>query len=245
MFFRSTAAALVASSSLVYAQTSTVCNPLATSTTIQYNGQGAVFTVGKETDAPTIMTSKYIFFGRVDVVLQAAPGQGIVTSVVLQSDDLDEIDWEWIGSDSSQAQTNYFSKGNTSTYDRGKFHPVSNPASTFHTYGIQWNSTAVVWTIDAAVVRTLAYNDANGGQGFPQTPMQVKLGSWVAGRGSAAPGTVQWAGGYADWSKAPFSAYYKSISVVDYAGADEPTTKSVKEYVYGDQSGTFKSIRCN
>lgn len=41
--------------------------------------------------APTIATGKYIFFGRVDVEVQAAPGVGIVTSAVLQSDDLDEV----------------------------------------------------------------------------------------------------------------------------------------------------------
>lgn len=41
--------------------------------------------------APTIATGKYIFFGRVDVEVQAAPGVGIVTSAVLQSDTLDEV----------------------------------------------------------------------------------------------------------------------------------------------------------
>lgn len=45
----------------------------------------------KESNAPTIGTEKYIFFGRIDVVCQAAAGQGIVTSAVLQSDDLDEV----------------------------------------------------------------------------------------------------------------------------------------------------------
>jgi len=43
--------------------------------------------------APTINTTNYLFFGRVDVVMKAATGGGIVTSIVLQSDDQDEIDW--------------------------------------------------------------------------------------------------------------------------------------------------------
>lgn len=60
-------------------------------TTLKYNGNGAVFSISTELEAPTIRTGKYIFFGRIDVVVQAAAGAGIVTSAVLQSDDLDEV----------------------------------------------------------------------------------------------------------------------------------------------------------
>lgn len=211
-------------------------------TTLSYDNNGAVFKIERESNAPTVQTDKYIFFGRVDVVVQAAPGRGIVTSAVLQSDNLDEIDWEWIGGDNAQVQTNYFSKGDTTTYDRGKFHPVSNPISSFHTYTIEWTKTKVVWSIDGGEVRTLLAQDAKGGSAFPQTPMQVKLGTWVAGRQDAAPGTVQWAGGMADWSKAPFVAYYKSIIITDYAGGDGPG-RGANQYIYGDKSGSWQSIR--
>jgi hypothetical protein len=60
---------------------------------INYNGQGAGFTVAKHGDSPTIQTKEYFFFGTVEVKMQAAPGTGIVSSIVLESDDLDEIDW--------------------------------------------------------------------------------------------------------------------------------------------------------
>jgi Glycosyl hydrolases family 16 len=40
-----------------------------------------------------MMSNHYIFFGRVETWLKSAPGQGIVSSIVLESDDLDEIDW--------------------------------------------------------------------------------------------------------------------------------------------------------
>ncbi|KAH0524821.1 hypothetical protein TsFJ059_007276 [Trichoderma semiorbis] len=268
-----TAALALAASTLVSAQTSTDCNPLEKTcpndpafgkndgdcdftkgacgnfeslpgTTLTYNGNGAVFSISTEKEAPTIRTGKYIFFGRIDVVVQAAAGAGIVTSAVLQSDDLDEIDWEWVGGDNAQAQTNYFSKGNTATYDRGAFHPVSNPLGSFHTYSVEWTSAGVNWLIDNNVVRSLTAANAEGGAaGLPQTPMQVKLGTWVAGRKDAPQGTVEWAGGYTDFSKAPFLGYYKSISIVDYAGADAPTSKSVKEYIYGDHSGSWQSIK--
>ena len=64
--------------------------------------------------------------------IEAAQGAGIVSAFILQSDDLDEIDWEWLGGDGTQVQTNYFSKGNTDSYDRGGFSTVSSPQTTFH-----------------------------------------------------------------------------------------------------------------
>ncbi|RYF42162.1 MAG: glycosyl hydrolase family protein, partial [Cytophagaceae bacterium] len=48
----------------------------------------------------------YIFFGRVSFHIRAAPGTGIVSSAILQSDDLDEVDWEWIGGSSAKTQSN-------------------------------------------------------------------------------------------------------------------------------------------
>lgn len=60
-------------------------------TEITYDSNGAVMSIAALGEAPTIATGKYIFFGRVDVELRAAPGVGIVTSAVLQSDDLDEV----------------------------------------------------------------------------------------------------------------------------------------------------------
>uniref|UniRef100_A0A8H7K4U5 GH16 domain-containing protein n=1 Tax=Bionectria ochroleuca TaxID=29856 RepID=A0A8H7K4U5_BIOOC len=267
-FFAAAALALSVS-----AQTSTTCNPLERDcpaapalgnqqfyyefkngdsadfnnlggTNFSYDANnGALFNIDREGQSPTIALKKYIFFGRIDVELQASPGVGVVTSVVLQSADLDEIDWEWLGGDNTQVQSNYFGKGDVSTYDRGAFHPVSAPVDTFHTYSIDWTAQKVDWLIDNVVVRTLSYADAKGGSRYPQTPMEVKLGTWVAGLPSASPGTVQWAGGMTDFSKAPFDAWYKSIKIVDYAGGSAPTTDNVKEYVFGDRSGSFGSIQ--
>lgn len=72
--------------------------------------------------------------------------------------------------------------------------------------------------------------------------MQIKLGTWVAGRKDAPKGTVEWAGGYANFATAPFNAYYESITIVDYAGGSGPG-KDAKLYEYTDKSGSFKSIK--
>ena len=55
--------------------------------------RGAEFTINKQGDAPTIETDFYFFFGEAEVVMKAANGTGIVSSIVLESDDLDEVDW--------------------------------------------------------------------------------------------------------------------------------------------------------
>ena len=67
---------------------------LADGTTLTYDSEaGAIFNMSKETDAPTITSNDYIFFGKVDVVMKAANGTGVISSFVMESDDLDEIDW--------------------------------------------------------------------------------------------------------------------------------------------------------
>ncbi|EAQ85079.1 hypothetical protein CHGG_09093 [Chaetomium globosum CBS 148.51] len=121
-------------------------------TTLKYDDNlGAIFSISNEKNAPTIGSKKYIFFGQVDVTVRAARGVGVVTSFVLQSDDLDEIDWEWLGGDATQVQTNFFSKGCTDTYDRGGFSPVADPVNQFHTYTIKWTPEQLDWIIDGAV----------------------------------------------------------------------------------------------
>ncbi|ROT34864.1 hypothetical protein SODALDRAFT_329064 [Sodiomyces alkalinus F11] len=208
-------------------------------TTVTYDDEhGAVFSISRLGQAPTQSSHKYLFFGEVECTVKAAPGPGIVTSIVLEADDLDEIDWEWVGGDNFNVQTNYFSKGDTTTYDRGGIHPIENPTGQFHTYGIVWTKEKIDWTIDGNVIRTLTYEEAKGGKEFPQSPMQLKFGTWVAGRPDAGEGTIDWAGGMADFSNGPFDAYYRDCRIVDYAGGVEGAI----EYKYGDRSGTWESV---
>ena len=38
-------------------------------------------------------TENYFFFGSLEVKMKAAPGDGIISSIVMESDALDEVDW--------------------------------------------------------------------------------------------------------------------------------------------------------
>ncbi|KFY08976.1 hypothetical protein V492_05736 [Pseudogymnoascus sp. VKM F-4246] len=259
------AAALLAVAQLVAGQTSTKCQPMEKKcpddkalgttksidftagessdfttlpgTTLQTSPEGIVFDISNEKQAPTIESKWYFFFGSVEVVMKASNGAGIVSSFVLESDDLDEVDWEWIGSDTKQVQSNYFGKGDDSTFDRGGFHAVSNPQSEFHTYKLDWTAEKLVWSIDGAPVRTLTYDEAKGGTRYPQTPMKVKIGSWVAGSSTAPQGTVEWAGGLADFSNNhDYKMVVKSVKVTD-------ANTGAGSYSYGDMTGSWQSIK--
>lgn len=128
-------------------------------TDMTYDQQGAQFRIAKSGQAPTIETNFYFLFGRVDVTMKPAPGQGIISSVVLESDDLDEIDWEFLGGVDNKVQTNFFGKGNTTSYDRMIQYNVESAQETFHTYSLDWTSERLQWIIDGTVVRTLQYTD--------------------------------------------------------------------------------------
>ncbi|KAL8757779.1 MAG: hypothetical protein Q9184_004117 [Pyrenodesmia sp. 2 TL-2023] len=172
-------------------------------------------------------------FGHVEFKVKPAPGVGVVSSAVLQSDALDEIDWEWLGGDNSQVQSNYFGKGQITTYNRGAFHPNPNNQADFHTYTIDWTADQIAWQIDGKTVRTLS-PDAAQGQ-YPQTPMMIKVGAWSGGDSANAPGTIAWAGGPTDYASGPHSMVVKSIAVTDYSTGSQ--------YSYSGSSGTWQSIQ--
>lgn len=197
-----------------------------------YSSNGLQMEIAKRFDNPSIKSNFYLMFGKVEVVMQAAKGKGVVSSFYLQSNDLDEIDIELLGGDPYEFQSNFFSKGNVETYDRGEFHSTPDSAlDKFHTYTIEFTKDFVTWSFDGDVVRTLL---PDNGQGFPQTPMYIMAGAWVGGDPSNEPGTIEWAGGLTDYSEAPFNMYIKSIIAADYSTGTE--------YKYTDQSGDWTSI---
>lgn len=207
-----------------------------TAGTVNYGNDGAEFTVAKRGDSPTIQSHFYIFFGQVSVIMKAATGQGIISSIVLESDDLDEVDWEFLGGNATHAETNYFGKGNTTSYDRAIYYPVSTDLrENFHNYTVDWTAEKIEWYIDGNLVRTLPYAAANGGKNFPQTPMNLRLGIWAGGDPDNSNGTIEWAGGLTDYTKGPYTMYVQSAYVQDYS--------SGSEYHWADKTGSWQSIK--
>lgn len=203
---------------------------------IVYTPEGAEFTIHNPGQSTLLTSNFYIFFGVVESWVKMATGQGIVSSVVLESDDLDEIDWEWVGYNMSEVQSNFYGKGNTTTWNRGRYHHVPNAADEFHNYTTYWDHEKLQWWIDGSLHRQVNYGDALAvyGKNFPQSPSQVKISNWPAGLPSNDQGTIAWAGGLVDYSQAPFTMTVQSVRVQDF--------HTGSEYIYGDKSGSWQSI---
>ncbi|KAK3209143.1 hypothetical protein GRF29_69g924474 [Pseudopithomyces chartarum] len=208
----------------------------------RFGAHGAEFTFSKRKDSAQIWTNFYIFFGKIDVVLQVSPGIAMISNVVLMSDDHDEIDWEWSGNNfgnansQGQVQTNYFGKGVTGWYDRGTTVEIQQPQSRFYTYSIDWNSDRIIWSIDERPVRTFnSYEADHDAHQYPQTPSKLQLGIWCGGDQDSDPGVRAWAGGLTDLTKVPYTMYVQSVSIRNYNPA--------AAYNWTDKSGSHKSIQ--
>lgn len=152
-----------------------------------------------------------------------------------------QITFGWVGGDSDQVQTNYLYQGKTTSNAQGGYHDVSDPFKSTHTYSIEWTAKAISWFVDGKQVRKLLATNAD--DKIPQTPMQFSFRNWVAGSKDLPEETVDWAGGLADFSKAPFQAILQKVTFTDYAGGDKPAKGGIKEYEYSDKSGTSKSVK--
>ncbi|KAH8426869.1 glycoside hydrolase family 16 protein [Aspergillus melleus] len=202
---------------------------------IYYTDEGAEFTIKSKLQSPTLQSNFYIFFGIVESHVKMAKGAGIISSVVLQSADRDEIDWEWVGYNTSEVQSNYFGKGNDTSFNRGGYHGLSNADTEFHNYTTYWSKEKIEWWLDGDLVRTLKYEDALDGKNFPQTPSNVRFGIWPAGDSGNKLGTIEWAGGEVDYDKGPYTMVVQKVRVHDF--------HTGKEYSYGDRSGSYESIK--
>ncbi len=198
-----------------------------------YTETGLELSIEKRLDNPTIKSDFYIMYGKVETVIKAAKGTGIVSTIVFESDIGDEIDFEWLGGNdyNNQGQTNFFSKGNVDDNNKTNSHYINSPQDEFHTYTIDWSMEKLVWYVDGVKVRTVKNTTSKG---YPQTPQYIKVGIWAAGDSSNSEGTIEWAGGKTNYDNVPFTMYIQSIIVEDYSTGTE--------YKYTDKSGDWSSI---
>jgi len=206
---------------------------------IGWNDQGATFVIEQSGDAPMVQSRFYMLFGRFEVVMKAANGQGIVSSAILQSECLDEIDWEFLGSNHTHVMTNYFGKGNTTSFDRGIDYKMSKaPQDEFHNYTVDWTKDRIQWWVDGHMLRELVPAQALGGKNYPQTPMNIRLGSWAGGdKANNDPGVVKWAGGETDFKQGPFIMTIQSVYAKDYTEGAQYSWDNM------DASGSWEKVK--
>lgn len=162
---------------------------------MSFTDSGLELTLSQKGQSITAQSQFYIMFGKLEVIMEAAQGTGIISTLVLLSNDLDEIDVEIMGGNSSFAESNWYGWGDQNQRN-ALYHPVDNVHNQ-HNYTIEWTQEQLVWHIDGNVARTVPYNKPHE---YPQSPCFIRFGVWAAGD-SDQPGTVTWAGGKTDWSK--------------------------------------------
>lgn len=189
-------------------------------------------TLQKQYDNPRIESKFSILYGKVECDIMAAKGQGIITSFYLQSDDLDEIDIaEVFGGNPYEFQSNFFIKGNTTTWDRGGYHPLPNPLENFNKYTVEWTPEEIIWFINGEPVRKLPRANPYG---VPHLPMGVKFSLWAGGDRGNAEGTILWAGGVTDYHQLPYVMRVRNLAVQDYSTG--------RYYSYGHRDGEWVGL---
>jgi len=141
----------------------------------------------KNAQAPRLSTTRYVRYGRFSAYFRAPAVKGVITTFVgmgpnlpdgslnLQGTDPnsgDELDWEIVGGDPSNAQSNVFYRGFKDFGVRGGLHPVDFTEK--HLYTIDWRRDRVTWLLDNRVVRTYLRNSTAANMSRAQDPTQAK-----------------------------------------------------------------------
>lgn len=163
---------------------------------IDFTKEGTEFGMYKQGDSVTVRSNFYIFYGRVEAIIQAAPGQGVISTVNLLSDDLDEIDWEVLGGVTNEVYNNWYGKGDREQ-SNGEEPQLENAMDDYHNYTVIWTEEKLEFWLDDKNVRTV---EAAGPGQYPQTPCFINLSLWAGGDPDNEEGVIAWAGGETDYS---------------------------------------------
>jgi len=214
--------------------------------------KSTLLTMAQGTVGTLLASTYYVWYGKICSKISSAQGKGVVTAFILMSDVKDEIDYEWVGVDTANVQSNFYSQGVT-VYTNGKnlTVPDGNTVEEMHEYCIDWTEDTLTWSINGNDQRTLnrkdTWNSTSGRFDYPQTPARIMLSLWPAGLSTNAPGTIAWAGGEIDWNSpymtnGYYAARFQEVTVDCYDPPAGAQIKGKKTYKYTDKAGTNNTV---
>jgi beta-glucanase (GH16 family) len=214
--------------------------------------KSTLLTMAQGTVGTLLASTHYVWYGKICSKISTAQGKGVVTAFILMSDVKDEIDFEWVGADISNVQSNYYSQGVTVyTNSKNLTVPNGNAVESEHEYCIDWKEDDLTWTVDGKEMRKLerdsTWNSTAGRYDYPQTPARVMLSLWPAGLPTNAKGTVDWAGGEIDWNSpymvnGYYAARFSEVTIDCYDPPSQAQIKGKKTYKYTDEAGTNNTV---
>ncbi|KAL8831641.1 MAG: hypothetical protein Q9191_000755 [Dirinaria sp. TL-2023a] len=208
---------------------------------------------GVSASGTLLASTSYVWYGQIEATVKSSRGAGVVSAFILLSDVKDEIDFEFIGADLSNVQSNYYFQGITD-YDNEKnlTVPGGDTFDSYHTYTINWQPDQLTWAVNGTVMRTLkksdTFNSTTNQYHYPQTPARVQLSIWPAGLSKNGQGTVDWAGGLINWNSVDvqkngyYYAMYKEVNVKCYDAPAGANVTGSKSYRYTSKDGINSSI---
>ncbi|CAG5165495.1 uncharacterized protein ALTATR162_LOCUS6802 [Alternaria atra] len=214
--------------------------------------KSTLLTMAQGTVGTLLASTYYVWYGKICSKLSTAQGKGVVTAFILMSDVKDEIDFEWVGVDTSHVQSNFYSQGVT-VYTNGEnlTVPDANTVETMHEYCVDWKEDTLTWSINGKNQRTLerdsTWNKTSGRYDYPQTPARIMLSLWPAGLPTNEKGTIDWAGGEIDWNSpymtnGYYAARFQEVTVECYDPPEGAQIKGKKTYKYTDEAGTNNTV---
>ena len=72
-----------------------------------------LLTLSQDTSGTLLSSTHYVWYGNICAKMTTSQGKGVVTAFIMMSDVKDEIDFEFVGADISDAQSNFYSQGVT------------------------------------------------------------------------------------------------------------------------------------
>ncbi|KAL9283773.1 putative xyloglucan:xyloglucosyl transferase [Arabidopsis thaliana] len=183
------------------------------------NGQAITLSLDKVSGSGFQSKAQFLF-GKITMELKLVAGNsaGTVTSYYVASKGAmwDEIDFEFLGNlsgDPYTVHTNVITQGKGDREQQ--FRLWFDPTIDFHTYSILWNPKTIIFYVDGTPIRQFK-NMKTMNVSYPvKQAMRVHSSLWNGDDWATRGGLVK-----TDWSKAPFTAYYRNYKVQDCVGSN-------------------------
>ncbi len=125
-----------------------------------------------------LQSQEFFGYGRYEVVMRPARGSGLVTSFFTYTgphydQPHDEVDIEFLGSNTRQVHFNYFRDGKVGASET--FDLPFDAADTAHLYAFEWRPDGISWFVDGALFHQTEAGDAL----IPQTPGKIIMNLWT------------------------------------------------------------------
>lgn len=88
-------------------------NWVSSGTPVVYNDEAILLTMAPSTVGTLLMSTHYVWYGKISATMTTSQGQGVVTAFIMMSDVKDEIDFEFVGVNLESAQSNFYWQGVT------------------------------------------------------------------------------------------------------------------------------------